>query len=166
MTILKHRSALLKCCDTTAWRSVAGLTLNLKQSIRTPHCGFVMVDEFAAKAAFKRYMKALNRRMYRSAYRHHNRRLRVIPILEKSEGGRWHYHLAVESPAFMTADQFTELATQLWLGSELGYGHGQADPNVDHGWLIYITKLRTKNAFEHYLDCLDVDALHNPVASA
>jgi hypothetical protein len=166
MTILKHRSALLGCCDISAWRSVVGLTLNLKQSIRTPHGGFVMVDEFAAKAAFKSYMNDLNRRIYRSAYRHHDRRLSVIPILEKSEGGRWHYHLAVEPPSFMTADQFTELSTQLWSGSELGYGHGQADPNVDHGWLIYITKLRTKNAFEHYLDCLDVDALHNPVASA
>jgi len=66
----------------------------------------------------------------------------------------------------MTADQFTELATQLWLDSELGYGHGQADPNVDQGWLIYMTKLRTKNAFEHYFDSLDVDALHNPAASA
>jgi hypothetical protein len=166
MTNLEHKATLLRLCDISAWRSVVGLTVNLKQSIRTPHGGFVMVDEFAAKTAFKRYMNALNRRIYRSAYRHHDKQLSVIPILEKSDGGRWHYHLAVEPPAFMTADQFTELATLLWLDGELGYGHGQADPNVDQGWLIYITKLRTKNAFEHYLDCLDVDALHNPAASA
>jgi hypothetical protein len=131
-----------------------------------PHGGFVIVDELTAKAAFKRYMNSLNRRIYRSAHRHYGKRLRVIPILEKSYGERWHYHLAVEPPAFMTADQFTELATQLWLASDLGYGHGRADPDVDQSWLIYITKLRTKNAFEHYFDSLDVDALHNPIASA
>ncbi len=34
-----------------------------------------MVDEFAAKAAFKGYTNALNRRIYRSAYRHHDKRL-------------------------------------------------------------------------------------------
>jgi hypothetical protein len=86
MTILKHRLALLKFCDTSAWRSIVGLTLNLKQSTRTPDGGFVMVDELAAKRAFKAYMRGLNRRIYRSAYRHHDKRLSVIPILEKPDG--------------------------------------------------------------------------------
>jgi hypothetical protein len=165
MTILAHRAALLRLCDTSTWHLVVGLTLNLKQSIRTPNGGFVMVDELAAKKAFKTYMDALDRRIYRSAYRHHDKRLSVIPILEKSAGERWHYHLAIEPPVFMIGNQFTDLASQLWLNSELGYGHGHADPDVDQGWMTYITKLRTKNAFEHYLDSLDIDSLHNPAAS-
>ena len=85
MTKLQETTALIQMCDTAHWRSVVGLTLNLKQSIPTAAGGFVMVDELMAKMAFRQYMRGLNRQIYKSAFRHHGKRIRVVPILEKSE---------------------------------------------------------------------------------
>ncbi len=84
MTQLQDKHTLVQMCDTTDWLSTMGLTLNLKQSIRTSTGGFVTIDEFMAKKAFRQFMNLLNRRIYKSAFRHHGKRLRVIPILEKS----------------------------------------------------------------------------------
>jgi hypothetical protein len=76
MTLLQEKRTLVQMCDTTHWRSVMGLTLNLKQSVPTSNGGFVMIDEFTAKKAFRAYMHALNRRTYRSAYRHYGESIR------------------------------------------------------------------------------------------
>lgn len=78
----QERTALIQLCDTSHWRSVVGLTLNLKQCITTVSGGFIRLDELSAKKTFRRYVNGLNRQVYGSAYRHHGKRLRVIPILE------------------------------------------------------------------------------------
>lgn len=166
MTLLHDKQMLVQMCDTTHWGSVIALTLNLKQSIPTGTGGFVPLDELMAKKAFGRYMRTLNRRTYKSAFRHHRKRLRVIPILEKSMGGRWHYHIAIEPPLFIEHAAFGELAMEAWLKGDLGYGHGDVCLRADPGWINYMTKGRTKSAFEHYFDCIDIDAYYNPVASA
>jgi len=166
MTQLQEKRTLVQMFDTTHWRSIMGLTLNLKQSSPTGAGGFVPIDELMAKKAFRRYMHALNRCTYRSAYRHHGKRLRVIASLEKSEGGRWHYHVAIEPPTFIDHIAFGELAMKTWLETDSGYGYGDVCLQADSGWIIYMTKRRTKSAFEHYFDCIDTDAFYNPVASA
>ena len=66
----------------------------------------------------------------------------------------------------MTSDEFAHIAEALWTSSPSGYGYGAIELDADEGWLAYITKYRTKGHFEQLLDCLDLDALHNPTASA
>lgn len=163
MTSRQERIALLQLCDTSHWHSVVGLTLNLKQSITTEAGGFIRLDELLAKKAFRRYVNGLNRQVYGAAYRHHGKRLRVIPILEKSADGRWHYHVAIEPPQFMDASDFTNLAMGLWLNTPLGYAHGDSATNVDPGWIAYMAKRRGKSGLENYYDCIDTEALHNPL---
>ena len=125
-----------------------------------------MVDELAAKKAFKEYMRLLNRRIYGAAHRHHGKRLRVIPILERSVNRRWHYHVAIEPPSFMNGAEFGELAMAMWLKGDLGYEFGDVAENADSYWISYMAKLRTKSDFEHYFDCIDTDTFFNPAASA
>jgi len=163
VTTLQENTSLIKFCDTSHWRSVVGLTLNLKQSVVTPSGGFVRLDELMAKKAFRHYMKLLNRRIYNAAYRHHGKRLRVIPILEKSEEGRWHYHVAIEPPWFMDANSVGDIAMDVWLQTPLGYGHGEISIEVDSGWIAYMAKLRGKSGLEEYFDCIDTEAFYNPL---
>jgi hypothetical protein len=97
---------------------------------------------------------------------HYGKRLRVIAILEKSEGGRWHYHAAIEPPTFIDHIAFGELAMKTWSETDSGYGYGDVCLNANSGWITYMTKRRTKSPFEHYFDCIDTDAFYNPAASA
>jgi hypothetical protein len=127
------------------------------------HGGFVRLDELSAKKAFHHYMKGLNRKIYGAAFRHQRKRLRVIPILEKSADGRWHYHVAIESPSFMYATSFGQVAMDLWLHTPLGYCHGDVAVNADDGWIAYMAKRRGKSRLENYYDCIDTEALHNPL---
>lgn len=162
----EKQQALTAVCDTTHWRAVVALTLNLKQSVPTPNGGFALVDEQACKKTFKRFCNSLNREVYGAAHRHHKKRLRIIPILEHPASGRWHYHVAIEPPEFMDGESLAERAVKQWEQTPLGYGHGHVCAQADSGWLPYMTKFRTKEVFEDFLDCLDVEALHNPIASA
>ena len=162
MTKLQEKTSLIKFCDTSHWRSVVGLTLNLKQSVVTPSGGFVRIDELTAKKAFRHYMNVLNCRIYNFAFRHYGKRLRVIPILEKSEEGRWHYHAAIEPPWFMDANSFGDIAMDVWLQTPLGYGHGEISVNADGGWIAYMVKPRGKSGLEEYYDCIDTEAFYNP----
>lgn len=52
MSPRQDRPALLQLCDTSHWRSVVGLTLNLKQSITTESGGFIRLDELSAKLGY------------------------------------------------------------------------------------------------------------------
>jgi hypothetical protein len=163
MERLQDNAGLFQLCNTSHWRSVVGFTLNLKQSIVTASGGFVPLDELAAKKAFRHYVQNLNRRVYKAAFRHHGKRLKVIPIIEKSEDGRWHYHAAMEPPRFMDAGSFGDIAMDLWLQTYLGYGHGDFAINVDAGWIAYMAKRRGKSGLEDYYDCIDIEALYNPL---
>jgi hypothetical protein len=159
--MLQEKTALLQFCDTSHWRSVVGLTLNMKQSVVTP--SFVRLDELMAKKAFRHYMNVLNRDIYNSAFRHHGKRLRVIPILERSAERRWHYHVAIEPPWFMDANSFGDIAMDVWLQTPLGYGHGEISIDVDAGWIAYMAKARGKSGFEDYFDCIDTEAFYDPI---
>src|SRR4051812_48944315 len=138
------RQALADWCDTAQWRAIVAVTLNLKQSVLTPDGGYVLVDEQACKKAFKRFCNSLNREIYGAAHRHHRKRVRIIPILEFSSSGRWHYHVAIEPPEFMDGGELAVLATRCWERIALGYGHGSVCPQADSGWIRYMTKFRTK----------------------
>jgi len=156
----KYRAALIEFLDTSDWRDTVALTLNLKQSINTPDGGFVMIDELAAKAAFKRYMNALNREVYGHAHRRYGKSLRVRPVLEKSRSGRWHYHVLVEPPEYMTDLDFAETAMRTWRATDAGYGKGSYRLKADRGWTEYMAKFATKGDFAHYFDCIDISSFH------
>ena len=162
VTTLQDKTALIGFLDTSHWRSILGLTLNLKQSAMTGDGGFLRLDEVMAKRAFGHYMRGLNRQIYKAAFRHHGKRLKVIPILEKSQEGRWHYHVAMEPPQFMEPSEFGNIAMNAWLQTPLGYAHGAVTTNVDAGWIAYMAKLRGKSGFEIYTDCIDTEAFYNP----
>ena len=162
----KIKAAINDLCPTSHWRSVCALSLNMKQAYRDRDGYSKYVCEIEAKKEFGKYCFELNRKIYKSAHRHHGKRLKIIPFIEKKEFGRWHYHLAIEPPEHLQAVEFCETAMALWENTPLGYGHGMYKTNRDQGWIEYCAKHASKSFLETYSDCLDIDSLHNPVASA
>jgi len=53
------------------------LTLTLKQAWQPDRGGWVKIDDYQCRQAFRHFMNLLNRAVYGSAFRRHGKRLRV-----------------------------------------------------------------------------------------
>jgi hypothetical protein len=148
--------------NTSDWSSLWDLTLTLKQARKTDDgLRWVRTDEYQCRAAFRHFMNLLNRSVYGNAFRRHGKQLRVLPILEKEERGRWHFHAAIEPPSHTEPDQFKALISRCWSKVDWGYREIVVRPNADRGWIKYMLKHRQKSAFDAWSDCIDWDSLHN-----
>ena len=165
--------------DTSNWGPFCSATLTLRQA-RQPDCGgWVRIDEYQCRQAFRHFVNLLNREVYGAAFRRHGRRLRVLPVLEKGEvraralrswergtSGRWHIHCAVELPAHLDAVALEHLIRDCWTEVEWGYGQILIRDRADTGWIDYMLKGTQKYQFDGFLDCILIESLHNPTADA
>src|ERR1700746_1955178 len=105
--------------DISHWGPFCDVTLTLKQARQADHGAWIKVDEHQCKRAFQVFINRLNQAVYGNAVRRHNKRLRVLPVLEKGEvrsrslrpsergnSGRWHIHCALELPSHLDAEKF------------------------------------------------------------
>jgi hypothetical protein len=106
----------------------------------------------------------LNQAVYKTAFKRHGKRLKVIPILEKLTNGRWHYHAAIEPPKHLSAEVFEALIRDCWHKTDWGYQELLIRPNADRGWVDYMLKTRQKSALETWADSIDWGNLHNLTA--
>jgi hypothetical protein len=148
-------------CTTRHWTSVVAVMLTLRQAYPAHHRFKNSVDEADCKHCFKQFMKKLNRKAFGAAYRKRAKQLRVIPVLEKSEDGRWHYHCSIEPPAHMEFADFEKLIRGCWKDTLLGYDQIIVKPNADKGWADYILKSRSKGGLETWSDAIDLNSLRN-----
>lgn len=92
----------------------------------------------------------------KGACRRHNLRVKRIPVLEgDGQKIRYHFHIAVEKPSFLTDKIFVEILTKadFW---KVGRIHVAKDLQKD--WKRYITKERDKdNAMESFTDCILIE---------
>jgi hypothetical protein len=97
--------------DTSSWGDFCDVTLTLKQRHQPDSGGWIKIEDYRCRQAFRHFMNLLNRAVYGSACRRYGKRLRVLPVLEKGEvrartlrswergtSGRWHIHCAIELP--------------------------------------------------------------------
>ncbi|MBL4751952.1 MAG: hypothetical protein JKX71_15480 [Amylibacter sp.] len=118
------------------------VTLTMKQHAHTE-----TLDRQAAEKNLRHFLNRLNRKCFGSAaVRRHNKRVEVIPVLEKSYSGRLHYHLTLRNPLPDRPFFFKQMIGRCW--SETKY----ADKHIDiqeaydvQRWNSYITKQHTKN---------------------
>src|ERR1700744_3469009 len=89
--------------DISSWTDFCDVTLTLKQGHRRDCGGWIKIDDYRCRQAFRHFMNLLNRAVFGAAFRRHGRRLRVLPVLERGEVrasalrtweqstfGRWH----------------------------------------------------------------------------
>jgi len=108
-------------------------------------------------------MRRLNRAVFGRGQDRFGKRLRVIPVLEKDHGGRFHYHLAIEPPAGIDGDQFAMKIRDCWKRIDWGYNEIDIQRDADRSWVDnYMLKLRQKSGLEAWVDCIDWGSLHNP----
>ena len=164
--------------DTSAWGAFCDVTLTLKQA-RQNGSGWVKIDGYRARQAFRHLMNLLNRAAYGTAFRRYGKRLRVVPVLEKGEvrartlrscergtSGRWHIHCAIELPPHFDAIALEKLIRHCWAKVEWGYSRMLVRDGANAGWINYMLKDRQKSEFDGFLDCIIVEVLYNPIADA
>jgi hypothetical protein len=152
--------------DTAHWRSVCDVTLSLKQSRQADDGRPIKGTVHHYRAAFRNFVKRLNNAVYGNAARRNNRRLRVIPILEKGYYKGWHFHAAFEPPARITFDEFKPPIQIHWREIHWANRVDEARPNADQGWIEYMLKPRQKFGLENWSDSIDWESFHNPIADA
>jgi hypothetical protein len=165
--------------DTSGWRPFCDVTLTLKQARQSEKGAWIKVDDYPCRQAFRHFMKLLNRAVYGAAFCRYDKRLRVLPVIEKGEvragglrswergtHGRWHIHCAIELPAHLDAVCLEKLIRHCWARVKLGYGRILVRDGANAGWINYMLKNRQKTEFDTFFDCVMVESLHNPIVDA
>jgi len=165
--------------DTSSWSKFCDVTLTLKQGHQPDNGGWVKIEDYRCREAFRHFMRLLNRAVYGAAFRRYGKRLRVLPVLEKDEvrarslrpwergtSGRWHIHCAIELPPHFDAVVLESLIRDCWAKVEWGHGRILVRDGANAGWIIYMLKDRQKSEFDGFLDCIIIESLHNPIADA
>jgi hypothetical protein len=172
-------SAKLHFFDTSSWGEFCDVTLTLKQALQPDRGGWVKIDDYRCRQAFRHFMNLLNRAVYGSAFRRHGKRLRVLAVLEKGEvraralrpwergtSGRWHIHCAIELPSHADAILLERLIRDSWAKVEWGHGRILVRDGANAGWIGYMLKDRQKSEFDGFADCIIIESLYNPIADA
>jgi hypothetical protein len=136
------------------------VTLTLKQGM--VHGGtYEKLNRDQISKCIEDLMKALNRRIYKKAYRRFGKRLACVPVIEISISDRLHVHMVLEIPAYMSKEHDiffgiirTEWQKIRWSYTEAVIRHLPEKENVQ-GWTKYILKDVSKND-----DTLDVNNLY------
>jgi hypothetical protein len=165
--------------DTSSWGAFCDVTLTLKQARQPDSGGWVKIDDYRCRQAFRHFMNLLNRAAYGAAFRRYGRSLRVLPVLEKGEvraralrswdrgtSGRWHIHCAIELPSHFDGIVLEKLVRECWAKVEWGYGRILVRDGANAGWIDYMLKDRQKSEFDGFFDCIIIESLHNPIADA
>ena len=165
--------------DVSHWGPFCNVTLTLRQALKSDGGMWMKIDEHQCKRSFQVFMNRLNRAVYGNAVRRHNKRLRVLPVLEKGEvrsralrrfergdAGRWHIHCAIELPSHVDAETFESLINDCWAGLHWGYDRVQVRSEANRGWIDYMLKGHQKSEFDTLVDCIILESLHNPIADA
>ena len=172
-------SAKTNLFDTSSWGDFCDVTLTLKQGHQPDSGGWVKIEDYRCRQAFRHFMNLLNRAVYGSACRRYGKRLRVLPVLEKGEvraralrswergtSGRWHIHCAIELPLHFDAVALESLICDCWAKVEWGHSRILVRDGANAGWINYMLKDRQKSEFDGFLDCIIIESLHNPIADA
>jgi hypothetical protein len=157
--------------DTSSWGAYCDVTLTLKQACHPDSGGWVRIDDYRCRQAFRHFINLLNRAIFGAAFRRYGKRLRVLPVLEKGEVGvralgRWHIHCAIELPSHLNCIALERLVRDCWAKVEWGHGRILVRDRANAGWINYMLKDRQKSEFESVVDCIIIESLHNPIADA
>lgn len=119
----------------------------------------------AGEAAVRELIKRLNK----FCAGRKRRPLRVIAVREGAAGPnaaiRLHYHLKIEVPEGMTAENFASKVEQYW--TKLSWASPKQNvvkPASDAGWTRYITKRRSKQSYADGFDWTNTHLLPPPIA--
>src|SRR6266705_3026594 len=77
--------------DTSSWGAFCDVTLTLKQARQPDSGGWVKIDDYRCRQAFRHFMKLLNRVVYGAAFRRTARGFVYYPYLKKARSAPARY---------------------------------------------------------------------------
>ena len=150
------RRAIIPLCSTKHFNDPCAVTLTMKQRA---NCR--MLDPIECSRNFRHFANRLNKSVLGNAFTRHGNRLRMIPVLERSHGERWHYHTVIDRLDRIHRDEFANVVSDCWTKTPWGYRQIDIQHDISNGWINYITKFSQKTT---YSDAMDWQNFHNPIA--
>ena len=132
------RIAARDLLSTLNLNNCLGVSLTMKQSREG-----IILDEMRASQNLRHFLNKINNIVYAKRFKRFGKKLNVIPVLEKSLCGRYHYHLILLSPSHIFTKTFSSLLTGEWEKTYFGYRQSHIHNEIDVGWTYYITKFKS-----------------------
>ena len=136
----KQLRQYLYLSDFTDW---FGITLTLKQVVEG-----VQIDHIRSSQNLRHFLNLLNKKLFGNSSFRNNKKVEIIPVLEQSYSGRFHFHLVMKKPVFSSSFYFTQQIRTLWNKTKWGYNEIHIDQPIDNGWINYITKTRSSDKID------------------
>ena len=112
-----------------------GLTLTLKQMVDG-----VRLDEIISSQNLRHFLNLLNKSIFGNRFKRFGKRIETVPVLEKSETDRFHFHICIKKPDEEKNLRFEQRIRNCWLKTSWGYNELHVHRKIDNGWIDYITK--------------------------
>jgi hypothetical protein len=139
---LRMKAVFLEHYNISSWSNPIAITLTLKRAMPSDDGIVWGIPENYSKN-LRHALNVIHGKLFGSRGRLKAPRLKVIPILEKDQSGRHHYHIALELRNLMSLDEFRALLYNVWSNTDWGYKQINVQ-RADGGWLLYMTKLPSK----------------------
>lgn len=137
--------------DITLWENAFGLTLTCKKVYHGLERR-VWATPYRCEQTLLYFLQRLNRRVYSMIKRVYpmlgqtystprgELHFKAIWVLEQDANGRFHYHLALDLPLIVSVAQLDAWVRDLWPKTDFGYKEVDIKPDIDQGWIHYMTK--------------------------
>ena len=127
----------------------------------------IWLDYSQCCKAFAVFSHHLDRAVCGNCANRFGKRVKVIPVVEKSDLGReGTFTRLLKSRAHIDPVAFDELVRKCWSKVDWAHDRVELKDDADFGWLKYMLKPRQKAGLENWSDCIVWELLHNPIADA
>jgi hypothetical protein len=143
--------------QTSSWNSVAFVSLNLKNAVRTDAGTYTSLNEQIARREIELFGKRVDRAIYGRLVQRFNRRVRRIPFIEYGHDRGWHAHVLMETPDGMVDVRFHQIVKNAW--SQSPWSTTLHNRVADEEGPGYLTKYRSKSELEAWMDTIVLEAV-------
>ena len=145
------REAFIEFCSVEEMKAPYAVTLTLKAARQVGY-QWMPLTQIDAGQNLRHFMNVITKKLRKSGLKK-GYRPKCVPILEGNDVIRRHYHLIIDKPDVIGAEEFALLIARTWRNTFWGHEQVIVRPCYDgSGWLRYMAKLRTKS---HYADSID-----------
>lgn len=133
------------------WTKPFAVTLTFKQYLRMVEGGVQSLSQSAASRNVRHFLNIIDKQVYGSAAERYGKRVMRLAVAEGTETKHLHYHLLLDCPRPNLIEQYPDMISNTWIGTEWGNKQIDIQP-CDSGWLDYMTKFRDKPNFADAFD--------------
>jgi len=145
------------------WTNPVAVTLTMKSAIFKDG---ILIHGSAAdySSNLDHFLNKLNKQLFGGLARK-GWLLSVFAVLERGALGRDHYHLTLDKPTHLTAEQFARLIKAIWRKTTWGQDRVDVSPDGNERWINYMTKLRSKRDYADSIDWLNTYSATTPLSA-